>query len=510
MSEGATPRRQAGKYLDLPSGWVTFGRRLRDIATTDPAGVALVFARDVDEVDEVVTWRDLDLLATSAGHALLRCGAHAGATVAVGLPNCVEHIAVTWGAWRIGCTVVPVRHELPQWERERLLALIDPVVTVAGWPGALDLRGAALREGCVDELPDALANPARAIASGGSTGQPKLIRSPMPAAGCPGQLGAMAGRLGWEPGQVRLIPGPLYHMSPFVMAYTGVFEAMPLVLMERFRAARALQLIERYRVEHALVVPTMLYRMAREPSVLRRDLTSIVSIVSGGAKLPAWVWRAWIDLLGPERMWEAYGSTEAHGNTFIRGDEWMVHSGSVGRPQDTMVRICDDAGTELDHGEIGEIFMKPTRYDGPTFEYVGAEPPRRTADGLVSVGDLGWVDGDGYLYIADRRVDMIVTGGANVYPAEVEAALSEHPMVADVAVVGIPDDEWGARVHAIVQWHDATRPASIADLDRFVRERLAAYKVPKTFEVVDRLPRDEVGKLRRSALVAERARLAAG
>ena len=148
--------------------------------------------------------------------------------------------------------------------------------------------------------------------------------------------------------------------------------------------------------------------------------------------------------------------------------------------------------------------MQSIAREGPTYEYRGAPPAKTTADGFVSVGDLGWLDDDDYLYIADRRADMIVSGGANVYPAEVEAALSEHPAVADMAVIGLPDEEWGRRVHAVIESADRRAPASIDELRRHCRERLTAYKVPKSYEFVDRLPRTEAGKINRSALTEAR------
>ena len=244
--------------------------------------------------------------------------------------------------------------------------------------------------------------------------------------------------------------------------------------------------------------------MLRVPGVRERDFSSVASFVSGGAALAAWVMEGWIEILGPERMWEAYGATESHGNTIIRGDEWLEHRGSVGRPWNTELRILDDQYRELPPGEIGEIFMKRTTTESPTFEYVGVPPPRTTTDGLVSVGDLGWVDADGYLFIADRRADMIISGGANVYPAEVETALSEHPGVYDVAVVGIADPDWGKRVHAIVRPVSLEAPPSTESLDRHCRDRLARYKIPKSYEFVEDVPRS-FGKVRRSALAAERS-----
>lgn len=493
-----------GKPLDpaqLPTGWVSYGRRLTDLAHVEPDQTALVFIAD-DGQERVISWRELEEGACQAGHFLANTGVAAGSVVAVGLPNCVEHFFFTWGAWKIGATVVPLRSDLPEWERERVLDVVQADAVVGHWPGAVS----PVEVGRHPTTPhaDVVANPARAIASGGSTGTPKLIVTPAPAAGLPGNLGPLAAHLGWAPRQVRLIPGPLYHMSPFVMAFTGLFEAMPLVVLERFRAEQALDAIERHRVQHALLVPTMLHRMARVPGVEQRDFSSVTSFVSGGAKLAPWVWRSWIDILGPERVWEGYGSTEAHGNTYIRGDEWLHHPGSVGRPFNTLLRICDDDGIEVPAGTVGEIYMRPEATEAPTFEYLGGQPAKRTSDGLTCVGDLGWVDEDGYLFVADRRADMIITGGANVYPAEVEAACSEHPEVADVAVVGLQDPDWGHRLHAIVQARDPQSPPDATELSRHCRERLSPYKVPKTFEFVDALPRNDAGKIQRSALAAER------
>ena len=168
------------------------------------------------------------------------------------------------------------------------------------------------------------------------------------------------------------------------------------------------------------------------------------------------------------------------------------------------LRILDAAGSVAAPRDVGEIFMRPHEA-GPTYEYIGAEPARMTDDGFGSVGDLGYVDDEGYLYSVDRRADMIVSGGANVYPAEVEAALAEHERVLDVVVIGLPDDDWGKRVHAIVVTTDHTVQLTDAELDTHVRGRLSAYKAPKSYEFLPQLPRNEAGKIRRSALIAERS-----
>jgi bile acid-coenzyme A ligase len=302
---------------------------------------------------------------------------------------------------------------------------------------------------------------------------------------------------------VQLIAGPLYHNSPFSWGPIGIFEQHTLVVMERFDAAHAVDLIERYRVNFGFLVPTMMRRIIQLPDIARRDFSSVHAFFHTAAPCPPWLKRAWIDLLGGERLYEAFGATEAVGSTIIRGDEWLAHPGSVGRPQDCDLRILDAAGREVPSGEVGEIFMRP-HAQGPTYYYLGSPPAMTTPDGFVSVGDMGWVDDEGYLYLADRRVDLIIVGGANVYPAEVEAALLQHPEVQDVAVIGLPDEDLGKRVHAVIQPADPRRPPSLDELEAHCRVRLARYKVPKSYEFVAVLPRDESGKIRRSSLVAER------
>jgi bile acid-coenzyme A ligase len=250
----------------------------------------------------------------------------------------------------------------------------------------------------------------------------------------------------------------------------------------------------------------MMGRMAKVPGVAAADLSSITGIMHTASACPPWVKRAWIDLVGAEKILEGFGATDYVGACLIRGDEWLEHPGSVGRPADCDVRILDEDGNEVPTGEVGEIYMRlrvPEDAEA-SFEYIGAPDLKRTPDGFATVGDLGWVDADGYVYVADRRVDMIVTGGANVYPAEVEASLSDHRDVADVAVIGLPDEDWGRRVHAVVQPADPANPPAVDALLAHARNTLAAYKCPKTVEFVDELPRNQAGKIRRSDLLAER------
>jgi bile acid-coenzyme A ligase len=211
--------------------------------------------------------------------------------------------------------------------------------------------------------------------------------------------------------------------------------------------------------------------------------------------------RAWIDWLGPEKIWELYAGTEGQAATIIRGDEWVKHEGSVGRAAIGEMCIVGPGGERLGSGEVGEIYLRAGESTPGGYRYVGATA-RTLGDGWESLGDMGWVDEDGYLYITDRRDDMVLVGGANVYPAEIEAALEEHPQVRSCAVIGLPDDETGNRLHAIVQTEGSVEPD---DLDAHLRDRLVTYKLPRTFEFVDEPVRDDAGKVRRSALRDARA-----
>jgi bile acid-coenzyme A ligase len=296
---------------------------------------------------------------------------------------------------------------------------------------------------------------------------------------------------------------PLYHTNGF-SSFTMMLGGDTVVLLQKFDADLVVDLIERHRITTFTATPTMLQRIARVPGIDKRDLSSIQFILQGAAVLPPSVAQAWFDLIGPERVVMAYGMSEQLGLTCLRGDEWLAHPGSVGRGfRDTEVRIVGPDGAALGPGDIGEIYLRSPHTGA--YSYLGGAPLLpRTADGFGSAGDLGHVDEDGYLYIADRRVDLILSGGANVYPAEVESALADHPDIADVVVIGLPDEEWGQRVHVIVAPMNADTPPTAADVIAYAKQRLAAYKVPKTVEFVAEIPRTAATKVSRSALVAER------
>jgi bile acid-coenzyme A ligase len=257
-------------------------------------------------------------------------------------------------------------------------------------------------------------------------------------------------------------------------------------------------------VQFAVLVPTMMHRMWRlGPEVRSRyDLSALVRILHMAAPCPVWLKEAFIEWLGPERVHELYAGTEAQGATYINGTDWLQHKGSVGKPMNCEVLILDEHGAELPPRQLGEVYLRP-KTAGPAgrYRYIGATA-KVHGEGWESLGDMGYVDEDGYLYLGDRQTDMILCGGANIYPAEVESAIDSHPAVRSSCVIGLPDDDLGSVVHAIVDV--AERDLSEADLTAHLRERLAKYKMPRSFELVRTPLRDDAGKVRRSALRAAR------
>lgn len=484
----------------------SYGRRVAELGELHPSRPAIIgVTRDGHE--QAITWSEYHLWSNAVARMLQRAGVREGSYVVVGLPNGVEHYVATAASWKLGACVLALSPKLPERERDAILSLLDVAAIVADWPGTGAVSTVALRDARASReislLPDRTAQPARAVASGGSTGRPKIILLPEPMAGIPDDLGLIGEVCGMRPQQVQLVAGPLYHNMPQNLSHVGLFHDHTLVVMERFDAALAAELIERHRVNFAALVPTHMSRMAKLPDIGLRGFSSVEAIFHSAAACPPWVKRAWIDLVGARKVYEGYGATEAVGVCAIRGDEWLEHPGSVGRPRNSSMKILDTSGRELPPGEVGEIFSR-MHGGGASYQYIGAAPAKTTDDGFTSVGDLGWVDADGYLYISDRRLDLIISGGANIYPAEVEAAISEHPAVADVAVIGLPDEDLGQRVHAVVELREGFS-ADAEDLTQFCQQRLERGKTPRAFEFVRQLPRNDAGKIRRSDLARERS-----
>jgi bile acid-coenzyme A ligase len=454
------------------------------------------------------TWTELDRRSGQLAGALRDRGLGLGDRLGIGLRNSPQFVIAGFAAWKLGAVPVPMRWDLPDWELGRLREAIDGKVHLGeddlGWIDATADREVPGADG-VPELPDVVSPQANGICSSGSTGLPKVIVTNRPGVFDPIITTPFAeawGRTVPRP-QVVIVLGPMYHVNGFHGLYS-LLGGDHVVVMERFDAARVVDAVERYRVSTFNCTPTMLKRIADLPGIDDRNLSSIESFTQGAAPMPPYLVRRWADLIGPERVIMAYGMSEQLGIVAIRGDEWMTHQGSVGRPaRDTEVRILDGDGNELPPGEVGEIYLRSADYGGST--YLGAAPQMPTTDdGFCSVGDVGYLDDDGFLYLVDRRVDMIISGGVNVYPAEVETALSEHPKVADIVVIGLKDDEWGRRVHAVIEPSDPTDPPTFEDVRAYAKARLHPYKVPKTIEIVDAIPRSAATKVNRAALIDAR------
>jgi bile acid-coenzyme A ligase len=484
--------------LSDPIG-VTFGERIAQLADDDPVSPVLrVVATDGRET--VVTWPELHRRSNQIARALQERGTRTGSRVAVALRNSPEFVMTVFAAWKLGAVPVPVRWDLPDWERERVLEVIDGVSV-----GVDDLAWLqATTDNDPSDLGRAVSPMTNGICSSGSTGSPKVILMDKP--GIYDEMTGMPFAASWGPvarPQIILVMAPMYHTNGFATLFS-LLSGDQLVVLQKFDAALIVDLIEQHGITTFTATTLMLQRIADLPDIESRDLSSLIWFLQGAAVISPALVQRWIDLVGAEKVFQSYGMTEGIGLCAIRGDEWLEHPGSVGRGyRETEIKILDADGNELPPGEVGEIYMRSP--SSGMFHYLGGAPlPPRTADGFSTGGDLGWLEPEGYLHIVDRRVDMIVTGGANVFPAEVETALIDHPDIADVVVVGLRDDEWGRRVHAIVEATDHAHPPSVDDVRAFAKERLAAYKVPKTVEFVDVIPRTEATKVSRAALVDAR------
>jgi long-chain acyl-CoA synthetase len=337
--------------------------------------------------------------------------------------------------------------------------------------------------------------------SSGTTGQPKGILRDLPTAGPDDPLPVMAfvrAMFGFREGMTYLNPAPLYHSAPQASVAAALRLGCTAIVMEHFDPEQWLALVERYRVTHCQMVPVMFSRLLRLPDQVRAryDTSSLECIVHAAAPCPVHVKQAMIDWLGPI-ITEYYGATEANGFTFCTTAEWLAHPGTVGRPILGELFIADGEGKECPTGVDGTVWFR----GATAFEYF--DDPVKTAesrstDGAAStVGDIGHVDADGYLYLTDRKSYMIISGGVNIYPQETENILSAHPAVQDVAVIGVPNDDLGEEVKAVVQLADpaAAGPLLSEELITYCRDRLAHFKCPRTVDFVPELPRSETGKL---------------
>ncbi|RFA15084.1 hypothetical protein B7R22_07055 [Subtercola boreus] len=536
---------------------MSISRAISWLAAEHPDTIA---ARDDDTA---LTWRELDLRTNRLARAYAELGVGVDSFVTVALPNSVEFVESCVAAWKLGATPQPLSYRLPPAERAAVLALARPALvvgldaapgtavpaaaaspTTAAQPGGVATPSAATsiavphlppgfapRADLSDaELPDAAAASWKAPTSSGSTGRPKLILAAASAHVDP------EGRVAsFVPAQaVQLVSGPLFHSAPFTYAMRGLMTGHTLVILPRFDERRVLEAIGLHRITWAPLVPTMMNRIWRLPAAVKdaSDLGSLESILHIGSACPPWLKRAFIDWIGPDRVVEVYAGTESQGISTITGGEWLEHPGSVGRPgAGSEMQIWGPDDRPLPIGETGRIMMR--RSGGPTYSYRGSAAQLRP-DGWDTLGDLGHLDADGYLYVADRADDLIITGGVNVYPAEVEGVLEEHPGIRSAVVFGLPDDDLGEVVVALVDVGgvsagpagvggaaadptgmvsgvraDGTvlgvgQPVTEAALLTWLRPRLDPEKRPRRIEFTTEPVRDDAGKVRRHLLRAER------
>ena len=475
------------------------GATLSRLAAADPDRPAVTCD------GRTLTRGQLEAVTNRLARAYAELGVAQGDYVTIALPNSIEWVQAVVATWKLGAVPQPLSARLPDAEYADLLDLrprallvgrADPRGVVASVPGDFSPR-ADLSDAA---LPEAVSPTLKSMASGGSTGRPKLIEAGGDSRFQGDLVAAMMGNL---PTDTQLVSVPLSHNTGFTSATIALATGQHLVLMPRFDPESFLRLITEHRVNYLATVPTIMQRLLpvyrAEPDSF--DLSSVRRWWHLAAPCPPTVKEAWIEILGPEAVWELYGGTELQALTFISGTEWLTHRGSVGRVVSGEMKVLDDDGADCPPGVVGEIYMRPRPGSQPTYRYIGSTAKSRP-DALGawdSLGDLGWFDDEGYLYLADRRVDMFTVGGRNVYPAEIENALSEHPAVLSCLVVGVPHTDLGQVPHALVHAsaeHDLDDKAVAA----FVAERLSDYKVPRSVEFVDTPLRDDAGKARRTAV----------
>jgi len=491
------------------------------IATQTPDRVAVI-----EPDGSVVSYAALAAMADQFGRGLQELGLAPGSTVAAMLPNGSEALALFFAAMQTGLYIVPVNWHLAAAEVAYILGDSEAGAFVAHERFADVAAAAADQAGIGQGARFAVGAvggfaPLAELGAGGGTGRPQQRTAGAPMLYTSGTSGRpkgvrraltgedpdnvpatatwLFGVFGVKPfdGHVHLCCSPLYHTAVLNFATISIQLGHPVVLMDRFDPQEVLTLIERHRVTHSHMVPTQFRRLLAlpEPVRSRHDVSSLRAMIHAAAPCPPEVKRRMLDWWGPVVI-EYYAATEG-GGTAITAQEWLARPGSVGTPwPGSEVRILDDNGADLPTGEPGLVYL---RMGTSTFDYHKDRDKTLAsrARGMFTVGDIGYLDADGYLYLCDRKSDMIISGGVNIYPAEIEAELSCHPAVGDVAVFGIPHEEWGEEIKAVVQPVDgiAPSPELTAELLGFLGGRIAKFKLPRTIDYVTELPRDPNGKL---------------
>ncbi len=489
-------------------------------ARTKPDAAALIFpARDVP-----VTYRALDEGSNRAAQLFRALGLGPGDGIAMLLENHPRFYEVVWGAQRSGLYYTPMSTRLTAGEAEYIVGDCDAKVLVTSTAMAATaealrdripgVRTRLMLDGTIpgyDAWEDAVAaQPAAPVAdemegvdmlySSGTTGRPKGVKLPLrrEPLGKENKFVVLTQALyGFGPDTVYLSPAPLYHAAPLRFCLTVQRLGGTCVVMDHFDAAGFLALVERHRVTATQVVPTMFIRMLKLPEAerARHDLSSLRVAIHAAAPCPIPVKEQMIVWWGP-RIMEYYAGTEGNGFCAITSEEWLAHKGSVGRALMGTVHILDEDFRELAAGEAGTIYVE----GGNTFEYhkdAAKTAGSRSPQGWSTLGDIGYLDAGGYLYLTDRKAHMIISGGVNIYPQECENLLATHPKVADCAVIGVPNEDFGEEVKAVVQPADMrdAGPALAAELIEFCRARLSPIKCPRSVDFEAELPRHPTGKL---------------
>jgi long-chain acyl-CoA synthetase len=493
------------------------------IARSTPDKPAVIMAGS----GRVVTYRQLDENSADLAGALHRLGLRKGDVIALLSDNTAEAFEIYWAAVRSGLYVTAINRNLTADEvafivtdsdaqvvlvsavvaelAERLPSLVPHVQHLYAFGGEIDGYASYLE--LLGSAGERLTDQPRGsdmLYSSGTTGRPKGVKPAlMPIqVDQPGDpiTGLLAQAFKVGPDDVYLSPAPIYHAAP--LKWSGAVQSLggTVVMMEKFDAEGALAAIEKYRVTIGQFVPTMFVRMLQLPESVRSryDTSSLRLAVHAAAPCPPDVKQAMLDWWGPI-LFEYYGATEQHGLYFISSPEWVNRRGSVGKGGIGVAHICDDEGNELATGDVGAVYFEretlPFQYHKDPAKTAAAQHPSHP--NWTTVGDLGYLDADGYLYLTDRKSFVIISGGVNIYPQEVENALTLHPDIFDVAVIGVPDREMGQSVKAVVQLKDGVEPSpELADsILEYVRGRIARFKAPRSVDFVDALPRSATGKL---------------